>query len=145
MSSVPAERGGVRQGRVTGKRRSAILLVGGEGDVLGKYARSFEAYGYAVDLASDEVTAARLASEKEFDVIVSDIDMRDDGDGESLRRLHEQNKRVPVVVLSSGLAFASARAAVDCGAHKYLVKPVSDDRLLEVLVEAIRDGMPRWR
>ena len=129
-----------RQGRGPARRRSAILIVGEEGDVLGRYARSFGAYGYAVDFASDEDSAARLASEKEFDVIVKDIDTRDLDDGESLRHLRERHRRVPVVVLSSGLAFASARAAICCGAYKYLVKPVSDERLLEVLVEAMRDA-----
>jgi CheY-like chemotaxis protein len=143
VSSVLAERAGAKQGHGPARRRSAILLVGDEAGALGKYGRSLTAWGYAVDLAPDEATAVRLADEKEFDVIVDDIDMRDSSDGESLRRLRERDRLVPVVVLSSGLAFASARAAIDCGAHKYLVKPVSDEHLLEVLVEAIRDDAPR--
>ena len=143
MTSVLDERAGARPGRAAGKRRSTILLVGAEAGCLGQYARSFEAYGYAVDFAPDGATAIRLTGEKDFDVIVSDIDEGGFCDGESLRHLREQNHCVPVVVLSSGLAFASARAALDCGADKYLLKPVSDDQLLEVLVEAMRDASLR--
>jgi len=128
---------------VPGRRRSAILIVGEETEILRRYARSCSAYGYAVDLATDGETAARLASERRFDVVVSDIGKQGSFGCDSLRRLREQHRGVPMVVLSSGLAFASARAAVDCGAHKFLLKPVSDERLLEVLVGAMRDGPSR--
>ncbi len=126
-----------------GRRRSAILMVGDESDVLQRYARSLSAYGYAVELATDGETAVRLASEKDFDVVVSDIDHSGSSKCETLRRLREQQRRVPMVVLSEGLAFATARAAVDCRAHKFLLKPVSDERLLEVLVGTMRDAPSR--
>jgi two-component system OmpR family response regulator len=132
-----------KQGRAPAKRRSTILIVGDETDVLTRYARSLSAYGYAVDFAHDDATVARLTREKEFDVVVNDIDMRSCCDGQSLRLLRKENKRVPVVVLSGCLAFASARAALDCGAHKYLVKPVADERLLEVLVEVMQESGAR--
>ena len=126
-----------------GRRRSAILMVGDESDVLRRYARSLSACGYAVDLATDGETAVRLAAEKDFDVVVSDIDRNGSSECETLRRLREHQRGVPMVVLSGGLAFASARAAVDCRAHKFLLKPVSDERLLEVLVGTVRDAPSR--
>ena len=126
-----------------GRRRSAVLIVGDETDVLRRYARSLSAYGYVVDVAADFDTAVRLAAEKNFDVVVSDIDRNGSSECETLRRLREQQRRVPMVVLSGGLAFASARAAVDCRAHKFLLKPVSDERLLEVLVGTVRDAPSR--
>jgi DNA-binding NtrC family response regulator len=137
---VATEKVGAKHGGVPGRRQSAILIMGDETDVLRRYARSLSAYGYMVDLATDGESAARLAAEKEFDVVVSDIDRNGTSECESLRRLRERHRRAPMVVLSSGLAFASARAALDCRAHRYLLKPVSDERLLEVLVEAIRDA-----
>ena len=72
-------------------------------------------------------------------VVVGDVgsDGSDDGALRSLRN------RCPVVLLSHGLAFASALAAVRCGAYRYLLKPVSDERLLEVLVETIQDVSSR--
>lgn len=141
--SGTTNKGTTRPGRAPAKRRSTILIVGDDTDVLTRFARSLSAYGYIVDLAHDDATVARLTHEKEFDVVVNDIDMRSCCDGQSLRQLRKENKRVPVVVLSGCLAFASARAALDCGAHKYLVKPVSDERLLEVVVEAMQDSAAR--
>ena len=49
-----------------------------------------------------------------------------------------------MVLLSNVLVFASARAAVECGAYRYLLKPVSDEQLLEVLVETIQESAHRW-
>ena len=48
-----------------------------------------------------------------------------------------------MVLLSNVLAFASARAAAECGAYRYLIKPVSDERLLEVVVETIQESSRR--
>jgi DNA-binding NtrC family response regulator len=127
-----------RQGKM-GRRRSAILIVADESDAMKRFASSLSSCGYLVDVAHDQATVARLAGDKEFDVVVNDIDMHGCCDGELLRDLRRQNQRVPVVVLTEYLGFASARAALDCGAHKYLVKPVSEDRLLQVLIDAIGD------
>lgn len=122
------------------RRRPRILIVGDQTETLERCARRLASCGYRVDVAHDQATLARLSEEREFDVVVNDIDMRNCCDGQSLRELRRQNQRVPVVVLSECLGFASARAALDCGAHKYLVKPVSEERLLQVLVDAVRDA-----
>jgi DNA-binding NtrC family response regulator len=137
--SVSLERVTVKQGRAPGKRRPSILIVGDETEVSRSYAHSFGAYGFTVDLASDGETAIRLAGEKQFDAVVTDIDVHGSSECRMLKRLREQDRDLPVVVLSKGLAFASARTAVECGAHRYLLKPISEERLLEVLVEVIED------
>lgn len=134
---------GAKQSHVPGRRRSAILIVGDETEVLRRYARSLSAYGYEVVLAADFDAAGRLAAEKDFDVVVGDIDRSGSSECEMLRRLRERQQGVPMVVLSGGLAFASARAAINCRAHKFLLKPVSDELLLEVVVGAMRDAPSR--
>jgi two-component system response regulator FlrC len=88
---------------------------------------------------SDGETAVRLAGKKQFDAVVTDIDIGGSSECKTLKRLREQHRELPVVVLSEGLAFASARTAVECGAHRYLLKPISEERRLEVLVEAIQE------
>lgn len=136
---------GTSQSHGPGRRRSAILIVGDDTEGLRRYMRSFSAYGYTVEIACDGTAADGLAREKEFDVVVSDVDGSEVPDCGSLRRIRERHARVPLVVLSKGLGFAAACAAVDCGAHRYLIKPVSDERLLEVVVEAMQDAASRER
>jgi DNA-binding NtrC family response regulator len=99
-----------------------------------RYGRALEAYGYLVEAACDGDSAVRLASERHFDVVVGDMDMHDCS-CEALRLIRGRHHDITVILISSGLAFARARAAVECGADRYLLKPVSEEQLLEILVE----------
>jgi DNA-binding NtrC family response regulator len=116
------------------------LIVDDDAELARRYQRVLESYGYAVERASHGEGAVRLAGEKPFDVVVGDVDPREGRVDETLKSIHTQREDLPVVLLSSGIAFATARAAVECGAYRYLLKPVSDERLLEVLVETIRES-----
>ncbi len=108
-----------------------------------RYRRVLESSGYAVEWSACDEGAVRLASEGKFDVVVGDLDLRVHGEAGTLKGIHDRCGNLPVVLLSNGLAFASARAAVACGAHRYLLKPVTEEQLLEVLVETIRETSRR--
>ena len=103
-----------------------------------RYQHTLEAYGYSVDRSSRADLAPRLSGDKHYDVVVGDVGF--DGSDESV--LRSLRNHCPVVLLSHSLAFASALAAVRCGAYRYLLKPISDERLLEVLVETIQESSP---
>jgi DNA-binding NtrC family response regulator len=125
------------------RSRSSVLIVDDDAELARRYQRVLESYGYAVERASHGEGAVRLAGEKPFDVVVGDVDPREARVDGTLKSIHEQREDLPVVLLSSGIAFATARVAVECGAYRYLLKPVSDERLLEVLVETIRESSRR--
>ena len=76
-------------------------------------------------------------------MVIGDVDPREGCQDRTLKSIHDQRKDIPVVLLSNVLAFASARAAVECGAYRYLLKPVSDEQLLEVLVETLHESSHR--
>jgi two-component system, OmpR family, response regulator len=135
--------GSARASRAPARRRSSILIVDDDDDLARKYQRALESYGYAVERTSHGEAAISLAAQNRFDVVVGDIYMRDNCESETLKSIHEQCEDLPVVLLSSGLAFSSVRAAMECGAHRYLLKPVSEEHLLEVLVKTIQqDSRP---
>ncbi len=123
--------------------RSSVLIVDDDAELAHRYQRVLESYGYAVVRVARGEGAVRLAREKQFDVVIGDADPLLDCEDRTLKSLHEHRAELPVVLLSSGIAFATARAAVECGAHRYLLQPVSDERLLEVLVESIRESSSR--
>ena len=127
----------------TARSRSSVLIVDDDAELAHRYQHVLESYGYAVERAPHGEGAVRLAGEKQFDVVVGDVDARENRADGTLKSIHEQREDLPVVLLSSGIAFATARAAVECGAYRYLLKPVSDERLLEVLVETIRESSRR--
>lgn len=125
--------------RAHARSRSSILIVDDDAELSRRYQVALESYGYAVDRATHGEGAIRLAGEKQFDVVVGDVDPREGREDGTLRIIHDRCKDVPVVLLSKVLAFASARTAAECGAYCYLLKPVSDERLLEVVVETIQE------
>lgn len=125
--------------RAHARSRSSILIVDDDAELARRYQLALESYGYAVDRAAHGEGAVRLAGEKAFDVVVGDVDPREGREDGTLKSIHDQRKDVPVVLLSNVLAFASARTAAECGAYRYLLKPVSDERLLEVVVETIQE------
>jgi DNA-binding NtrC family response regulator len=122
--------------RSPGRSRPSILIVDDDTELACRYQRALEAYGYNVDRSSRADLAMRLSGAKNYDVVVGDV-------GSDYSALRSLGNRCPVVLLSHGLAFASALAAVRCGAYRYLLKPVSDECLLEVLVETIQESSPR--
>jgi len=133
-----------RSTRAPARSRSSILIVDDDVELARRYQRALESYGYAVERSPKGEGAIRLAVEKQFDVVIGDVDPREGCQDRTLKSIHDQSKDIPVVLLSNVLVFASARAAVECGAYRYLLKPVSDEQLLEVLVETIQESAHRW-
>jgi DNA-binding NtrC family response regulator len=125
--------------RSPARSRPSILIVDDDIDLACRYQHALEAYGYSVDRSSRAELALRLSDDKNYDVVVGDVGF----DGSDEGALRSLRNRCPLVLLSHGLAFASALAAVRCGAYRYLLKPISDERLLEVLVETIQESSPR--
>ena len=132
--------GSARAVRAPARSRSSILIVDDDDELARKYQRALESYGYSVERASHGEAAIGLVAKKRFDVVVGDIDVRGNCEGVTLKSIHERCENLAVILLSSGLAFSSARAAMECGAYYYLLKPVSEERLLEVLVKTIRQS-----
>jgi DNA-binding NtrC family response regulator len=129
--------------RATARSRTSILIVDDDAELARRYQHALESYGYTVERASHGEGAIRLAGERQFDVVVGHIDPREGCAARTLKSIHDLRKEVPVVLLSNVLAFASARVAAECGAYRYLIKPVSDERLLEVLVETLQESSRR--
>lgn len=118
--------------------KGRVLLVDDDPDILRAYARWLERAGYAVASADDGRSAAAMAAETSFDVIVSDISMPGMTGVEMLRAVRARDADVPVVLMTAQPAIETAVDAVDLGALKYLVKPVDGELLVSVADQAVR-------
>jgi EAL domain-containing protein (putative c-di-GMP-specific phosphodiesterase class I) len=139
MGSLSAAGAEAKQGPATGAAgRGLVLLVDDEQSIARAYARTLGAVGFAVEIAFDGKAAAAAARERNFDVIVSDIAMPEMNGLELLRAVREHDLDVPFVLMTGGPAIESAVRAVEYGALRYLIKPVSTDELEEVVARAVR-------
>lgn len=115
-----------------------VLVVDDEPVTARGYARALSAAGYKVNVAHDGREAAAMAKAHSYDVIVSDIAMPDmDGLG-LLRTIRESDLDVPMIFMTGSPALESAVTAIEYGAFRYLVKPISPEAMLESVARAVR-------
>jgi EAL domain-containing protein (putative c-di-GMP-specific phosphodiesterase class I) len=100
--------------------------------------RLFTRNGFRVTVAHGGQEAMELANAHTFDAILSDLDMPDVDGRALLRAIRARDLDIPFVFLTGNPDLQSAIDAVEYGAYRYLVKPVPQDELLDVVRRAVR-------
>src|SRR5580693_6912405 len=117
--------------------QSEVLVVDDEPVTARGYARALSAAGYKVSVAHDGREAAALAKGHPFDVIISDIAMPDMDGLALLRVIRESDLDVPMIFMTGSPALESALAAIEYGAFRYLVKPISPETMMDAVARAV--------
>src|SRR3990172_8256752 len=87
--------------------------------------------GVGEDDEHDDTTKREPDAEGSFDAIVSDLVMPGMSGVDLLKSVRERDHDVPIVIFTGRPAVESAITAVECGALRYLVKPVLPQELRE--------------
>jgi EAL domain-containing protein (putative c-di-GMP-specific phosphodiesterase class I) len=119
-------------------RMPRILLIEDEPQVRHAYARVLRAKGLDVHELSDGRELSAALKEERFDAVVSDICMPGPSGIEVLKTVHRLDPDLPVVLVTAGGDLTSAVEAVEHGAHRYLLKPVTPSVLGGVVTDAVR-------
>ncbi len=123
-----------------------ILLVDDEPLVLNVYADVLRAAGWSVEVASDGFSAIEKLKGEHYDVIVSDIAMPGMDGAQFLRAVREFDLDVPVILNTGNPTLDTAVRAVEHGAFRYLMKPVSIKVLRDTVQRAARlHGLARLK
>ena len=118
-----------------------LLVVDDEESLRITTAAIFENEGYVVDTASSGDEAIELLSNKDYDLVLTDLHM-EGGDGLSvLNSIRRQAPLTISVVLTGFASVESAIAALQEGAYDYLVKPCD----IESMKHTIRRGVEHRR
>ena len=96
------------------------------------------AAGYAVDAAADGSEGLYLGSEFGFDAAVIDLGLPKIDGLELIRRLREQHKIFPIIVLTARGHWQDKVQGLEAGADDYLAKPFEMPELLARLNALIR-------
>lgn len=134
---------GVALGSMTERRpadRGRVLLADDEIEPLRAMARLLKASGFEVQSVQSGAEAVTALDAASFDAVVSDIAMPGFTGIELLKVIHERDPDVPVVLVTGMPAVDTAIDALEHGAYKYLTKPVSPERLEEVVLKAVQLG-----
>lgn len=108
-----------------------LLVVEDEPKIAASLQKGLSAEGYVVDVAMDGDMAESLASSTTYDLVLLDWMIPGKYDGPGLITLwHEQEKHMPVLMLTARGTIGDRVQGLDAGADDYLPKPFAYDELL---------------
>jgi EAL domain-containing protein (putative c-di-GMP-specific phosphodiesterase class I)/CheY-like chemotaxis protein len=120
--------------------RSRLLVVEDDDNLARSLVRALERAGHEVAHAPDGKQASELLTRAAFDLVLSDIMLPGLSGVDLLRRVRAADLDVPVILMTGNPSVETAAQAVELGALKYLLKPVSLDVLLPTVERAVRLG-----
>ena len=119
-----------------------VLLAEDDVRMAGLIRRGLEEEEYQVDVAADGETAARMAEEGTYTVLVLDVMLPGLSGFEVCRRLRGAGIWTPVLMLSARSAVEDRVQGLDAGADDFLPKPFSFAELTARLRALTRRGLP---
>jgi two-component system KDP operon response regulator KdpE len=121
---------------------SRVLVVDDEAGLRKVVRDAFERAGHEVETAADGEEGAALASERQFDLIVTDLAMPR-RDGLELVGQVRRSSKVPILVLTVRGEEREKVRLLDAGADDYMTKPFGVAELLARARALLRRGEPR--
>jgi EAL domain-containing protein (putative c-di-GMP-specific phosphodiesterase class I) len=118
--------------------RGSILLVDDEPGITRAHSRALVDVGFNVEMASCGGAALDRLRQQRFDTVISDIGLPEMPGTELLRGIRQIDRDVPVIVMTGGPSVEGAMQAIEFGALRYLVKPVSSCELEDVAARGVR-------
>ncbi len=106
-----------------------ILLIDDEERMCESLKTLLEMEGYEVQSFTDSVEAIKSFPGSKFDLVISDIKMPGVDGLEILKKAHEHDPYLEVILMTGYASLQSAKDAVDKGAFSYLTKPLEFEEL----------------
>jgi len=94
---------------------------------------------YEVELLQDSTKAYKLLSKNTFDVLLLDMDMPKVAGLDILKYIVKDNIKVKTIVLTGVEDIDLAISAMKLGTYDYLLKPVDEEKLFDVIDSAIEE------
>ncbi|MFC3798696.1 response regulator [Cohnella sp. GCM10012308] len=121
-----------------------ILIVEDETQIRGSLEDALRRFGIDdIRIAGNGLDALALLEERRADLILSDIRMPEMDGIALLERVRERHGDVPFIVLSGYDLFEYAQKALKFGAYAYLLKPVAEAELEDVVRGALQELMQK--
>ena len=117
-----------------------VLVVDDDARMAGAIRRGLRYEGLVVDVAADGEEALRVVGTTDYDVIVLDVLMPGLGGLETCRRLRDDGRWMPVLMLTARDSVEDRVRGLDGGADDYLTKPFSLAELTARLRALVRRG-----
>jgi DNA-binding NtrC family response regulator len=114
-----------------------VLIVDDEDSIRDYLSMMLEREGYNVSACGDGKKALRLNSKEDFDVVITDIQLPGMSGIDILGSIRDKDPTIPVIIITGHASQESAIEALNIGAFYYLLKPVSNEELKQVVRNAL--------
>jgi two-component system nitrogen regulation response regulator NtrX len=118
--------------------KAHLLIVDDEANTLASLSRAFRLAGHEATVCDNPAKALELAKSQHFDLIFSDVVMPGKDGLTLLEELKAQGVTAPVVMMSGQAHIEMAVRATRLGALDFLEKPISSDKLLLTVENALK-------
>jgi two-component system, NtrC family, nitrogen regulation response regulator NtrX len=118
--------------------KAHLLIVDDEANTLAMLARAFRLAGHTVVICDNSTKALELAQAEKFDLILSDVVMPNKNGLALLEELKHQGVTASVVMMSGQADIGMAVQATRLGALDFLEKPISTEKLLLTVENALK-------
>ena len=115
-----------------------LLIVDDEPNILSTLRRALELEGHTIEVAGSGRIALEKLRAQPFDGMLLDVAMPELDGLSTLKALRESGSEVPVVMMSGNATLQTAVEAVKLGARDFLEKPLTTDKVLITVQNALR-------
>ena len=119
-------------------RKAHLLIVDDDPNTLASLSRAFRLAGHEATVCDNAARAVELLRTETFDLILSDVVMPGRSGLELLEDLKKTGVKTPIVLISGQANIEMAVKATRLGALDFLEKPLSTDKLLVTVENALR-------
>jgi two-component system, NtrC family, nitrogen regulation response regulator NtrX len=119
-------------------RKAHLLLVDDDPNTLASLSRAFRMAGHEVTVCENATRAVEMLRSEPFDLVFSDVVMPGKTGIDLLEELKASGVRVPIIMISGQANIEMAVRATKLGALDFLEKPLSTDKLLLTIDNALR-------
>jgi two-component system, NtrC family, nitrogen regulation response regulator NtrX len=119
-------------------RKAHLLLIDDDPNTLASLSRAFRLAGHEATVCDNANRAIELLQSQHFDLILSDVVMPNKTGMELLEELKKSGLQTPIVLISGQANVEMAVKATRLGALDFLEKPLTTDKLLLTVENALK-------
>jgi two-component system, NtrC family, nitrogen regulation response regulator NtrX len=116
---------------------ATVLVVDDERNILLTLSQALQLEGYHVELASDAKVALDVLAARPVDAVLMDVKMPDMDGLTALTKMRALKNELPIIMMSGHGTIDTAVKATQLGARDFLEKPISRERMLLALKNAL--------
>jgi DNA-binding response OmpR family regulator len=116
-----------------------ILIVEDEDRIVSFLTKGLEANGHATMAVGDGITAAAVATDGDFDLVILDVGLPGKDGFAVLEEIRARGERLPVILLTARNETVDTVKGFEVGADDYVTKPFRFEELLARVRARLRD------